>query len=96
MPPIPRMESAASTTSTSPPRGPVSGAQGRVGVVEVGLHALGAGLLVAEQPAEAKPLPPSLGAAGPQLAQQPPGNDAVGRSGATITLRRRQEPPPQW
>ena len=52
MPPIPRMESAASTTSTSPPRGPVSGAQGRVGVVEVGLHALGAGLLVAEQPAE--------------------------------------------
>ena len=53
MPPIPRMESAASTTSTSPPpRGPVSGAQGRVGVVEVGLHALGAGLLFAEQPAE--------------------------------------------
>ena len=52
MPPIPRMESAASTTSTSPPRGPVSGAQGRVGVVEVGLHALGAGLLIAEQPAE--------------------------------------------
>ena len=46
------MESAASTTSTSPPRGPVSGAQGRVGVVEVGLHALGAGLLFAEQPAE--------------------------------------------
>ena len=97
MPPIPRMVRVPHPRRRlRPPAVPCRGAQGRVGVVESASTRSARACSSRSSRPKAKPLPPSPGAAGPQLAQQPPGNDAVGRSGAAITLRRRQEPPPQW
>jgi hypothetical protein len=56
---------------------PGPGVQGRVGVVEVGLHALGAGLLVAEQPAEGEAVAALAGNGRAPARSAPPGNDGI-------------------